>query len=407
VLMAAVALTSGGIGLQLESAIQRGICLVTGGHCPRMPVATVPSDLAPCPMLRTDSQHDLSLDVGFVRLAGRIGLSIERASDGTVRVSFADGARAGVGAAVGAHIGVGSGEAKAEASADAGLAVTAGRVWVLPNVASAKRFVARFGDSQRPVGRLRAELERLCPVCAAVVDAPSRPPRPDERWIAGGLAADSQISIGAGPASAQISSALRGSIGRRQTATGTSWFLRLDDQVAGLIDAVGAGVDGQIERHALAALELDSSGAPQSLRITIEDRVASRQNLRIPSSVKRLLGSTSAGSGQVIESEMLLPLVEPGVRQEALALVAAAGSGDLQRAASNARRLATTLQGHGVRTIRRWKLTRTGGSLGAGVALGVRLAVDGQSRIDDQRLVAVASRLPGLDWLPRADCLAA
>ena len=406
VLMAAVALTSGGIGSQLESAIRRGICLVSGGNCPAKSVASVPHDLAPCPILRTDSQRDLSLDIGFVRLAGRLGLSIEQRSDRTVRVSFADGARAGLGAAVGAHIGIGRSQAKAEGSIDLGLAVTAGRVWVLPNVAAAKRFVAKFGDLQRPVGRLRAELERLCPVCTAVVGARLRPPRPDERWIAGGLAADSQFSVGAGPASAQLNSALRGAIGRRQTAAGTSWFMRLDDQVSGLLDAVGAGLDGQVERHAVAALELDRGGAPQNLRITIEDRLASRRNLRIPRSIKQLLGGTTSGSGQVIESELLLPLTDPRSREQAISLVTAIGSADLSRAANAARSLASTLQAQAVRTIRRWQLTRSGGVIGAGAALGVRLGIDGQSRNDDQRLVAVATRLPGLDWLPRADCLA-
>ena len=108
VLMAAVALTSGGIGSQLESAIRRGICLVSGGNCPAKSVASVPNDLAPCPILRTDSQRDLSLDIGFVRLAGRLGLSIEQRSDRTVRVSFADGARAGLGAgaALGVRLGI-------------------------------------------------------------------------------------------------------------------------------------------------------------------------------------------------------------------------------------------------------------------------------------------------------------
>ena len=406
-LMAAVALTSGGIGFQLEAAIRRGVCVVAGGRCPVTRAASVPTDLAPCPILRTDSQHDLSLDIGFVRLAGRLGLSVERRSDGTVRVSFADGARAGVGAAVGAHFGIGRAEAKAEASVDGGVAMTAGRVWVLPNMASAKRFVAKFGDSQRPMGRLRAELERLCPVCAVVAGSPSRPPGPDERWTAGGLAADSQVSIGAGPASAQLSAALRASLGRRQTSAGTSWFIRLDDQVAGLIDAVGAGLDGQVERHAVAALELDRNGSPQNLRITIEDRVASRHNLRIPRTVKRLLGGTSVGNGQVIESELLLPLNDPLVRKQALSLIAAAGSAHLRRAAQETQGLVASLQDQGVRTIRRWKLTRSSGSIGAGAALVVRLGLDGQSRTDDQRLIAVATRLPGLDWLPRADCLAA
>ncbi len=155
-LASAAALTSGGLGTALERSLARGVCLVTGERCAAVSAATIPTDLEPCPLERREQIGDLSLDVGVVRLAARLGLSLVRSSDGKVRVSFADEGRVGVGAAVGAHIQVGRLGGTAEASVDGGLALTAGRVWLLPNRAAAERFVARFGDSQRLAGRLEA-----------------------------------------------------------------------------------------------------------------------------------------------------------------------------------------------------------------------------------------------------------
>jgi len=58
-----------------------------------------------------------------------------------------------------------------------------------------------------------------------------------------------------------------------------------------------------------------------------------------------------------------------------------------------------------VRTVRTWRLRRSQTGIGAGAALGLRLGADAFSATEDQQLVSVDSKLPGLDWLPRADCL--
>lgn len=406
VLGAAGALTSGGLGVAVERGIERGICAVAGERCPAYVAASLPRDLEPCPVKRTDDSQDISLDIGVVRLAARLGLSLERLSDGRVRVSFADGGRAGLGAAVGAHFTLGRVGAKAEASVDGGLALTAGRVWVLPGRAAAERFVARFGASQRLDGRARVELERICAICGVLAGAPARPPDPDERWRAGGLAAGSTLGVAAGPARAEIESLLRGAVGRRTTAAGTTWFLRLDDQVAGSLDALGGGLDGQVESHSVAALESDRQGTPKRLRITTEHRISTRKGLRLPAKLRSIVGSDATGAGRVVESESVLDLTDADDRRLALELLRAVPRLDPSGALRSGRGLAGALAERGRRTVRVYRLGRSGIKVGAGAALGVRLGVDGASRNDSQQLVSVATKLPGLGWLPRADCLA-
>jgi Flp pilus assembly pilin Flp len=96
VLSAAVALTSGGLGTAVEASIRRGICAVTSDRCPRLVAASIPSDLEACPLARKMGNQQLSLDVGIVRLAAQLGLTVEHMSDGKVRVSFADGGKSGL-----------------------------------------------------------------------------------------------------------------------------------------------------------------------------------------------------------------------------------------------------------------------------------------------------------------------
>ena len=405
-LASAAALTSGGLGTALERSLARGVCLVTGERCAAVSAATIPTDLEPCPLERREQIGDLSLDVGVVRLAARLGLSLVRSSDGKVRVSFADEGRVGVGAAVGAHIQVGRLGGTAEASVDGGLALTAGRVWLLPNRAAAERFVARFGDSQRLAGRLRRDLDLICPICAAIAGEPEAPPAPDERWLAGGPHAGSSLAVSAGPAFAGLESSLRGAVGRRVGRDGTTWFLRFDDRMIGSLDLFGRGIDSQLEKHAVASLDVDRSGRPSRLKVTVERRVSARRVNRLPRRLRYLFGSTSGGTGRVVESETSLDLHDPRSSRVAMALIAGTGGLDPRSAAETLRAVESTLRERGVRTVRVWRMDRSGTRLGAGAAVGVRLGLDAESRTDSQRLVSVASRLPGLDWLTRADCLA-
>ncbi|MEI6446444.1 MAG: hypothetical protein WCO96_01030 [Actinomycetes bacterium] len=405
-LCSAAALTTGGLGDSVERSIARGVCFVAGQRCPALAAAAMPPDLEACPLERRDRLGDLSLDIGVARLAGRLGLAVERASDGSVRVSFADEGRVGLGAAVGAHVESGRIAGRAEASVDGGVAVTAGRVWVLRDRAAAERFVARFGESQRFSGRLKRDLGLLCPVCAAIAGSPDPPPQPDEHWYAGGLQIGSSLAVSAGPASAGLESLLRGAVGRRVARNGTTWFLRFDDQILGSLDLLAHGVDSQIEKHSLVSLDLDRAGRPVRLKVTVQRRVSTRRVNRLPRSLRAILGSSAGGAGRVVESETSLDLRDPRSRRTATALLAGVKGADPRSSSDALRGVRSQLRERGIGTVRIWSLDRSGSRLGVGAGLGARLGIDAQSRAESQRLLAVASRLPGLDWLTRADCLA-
>ncbi len=174
----------------------------------------------------------------------------------------------------------------------------------------------------------------------------------------------------------------------------------------GSLDLFGRGIDSQLEKHAVASLDVDRSGRPIRLKVTVERRVSARRVNRLPRRLRYLFGSTSGGSGRVVESETSLDLHDPRSSRVAMALIAGTGGLDPRSAAETLRAVESTLRERGVRTVRVWRMDRSGTRLGAGAAVGVRLGLDAESRTDSQRLVSVASRLPGLDWLTRADCLA-
>jgi len=406
VFAAGAALTQGGLGPRVERAIARGICAVTAQQCSRLLANSIQPDLEPCPLARSDSTEEASLDIGVVRLAAKLGLAVERRSDGSVSVSFADTATAGAALGVGAHLQVGKIGASAEAELAGGFAITSGRLWRFRRAADAQRFIANYAGTQRLSGRLRAGLARVCEVCAALAGAPSRPPEADERWLSGGPVVGAKLGVSAGPSTAQVDALLKGSIGRRINATGTTWFMRIDARAQGQFDAFGKGADGQAETRALAALGVDRQGRPRTLRIVVERRLSSRSRDRTPSRLRALLGVDSAGDGDVFESESLFNLSTQGDVDAAARFLRATDSFDSAAVWAEAERLRESLASSAVQTVRHWSLSRSATAVGVGAALGVRLGADAQARDERQMLVGVASKLPSLGWLPRADCLA-
>ena len=407
VLAGATAITTGGIGDSIAVALRRGICEAAAEQCPASLNADSARDLEPCTLAKRNGSEALKVDIGVVRLAAELGLLVENLADGRVRVSFADSSKIGVGAAAGAHIAIGSLGTNSEVGADAGLVVNAGRAWLLPSAAAAERFIAKYGSSQHLESGLREGLRRACPLCGVLLDSPSRPPEADERWLSGGLAAGANAHLAGGPFKAGVEASLAAAAGQRQTRSGTTWFMRLDDRIAGSVDALGAGIDGQARVTAVVALELDRSGNPRAVRITSERRISTRRGLRVPAALRRILGATAVGNGELIESESLLQLASDADRSAAMELIASANHFDPVGGARALAAVRDALDARGIRTLRRWKMTRSGARGGAGAGVGARLGLDVNFEDSRQRLVGVVSRLPGLGWLQRADCLAA
>ena len=182
--------------------------------------------------------------------------------------------------------------------------------------------------------------------------------------------------------------------------------MRIDDQAAAAVDGFGFGIDGQIEAHAVAAVEIDRAGHPRRLRLTAEHQVSARRGLRLPARLKALLGASVEGHGESIESELVLPLRAADDLRSVIALLRSRGARPSEAASFGLGRLRELIASRGVRTVRRFRLTRSGYRVGAGAGLGVHAAIDVQTRDEHAQLIAAVTRLPGLNWLPRADCLA-
>ncbi|MEI7888812.1 MAG: hypothetical protein WCI34_00760, partial [Actinomycetes bacterium] len=138
-----------------------------------------------------------------------------------------------------------------------------------------------------------------------------------------------------------------------------------------------------------------------------ESKFSARQGFRLPTKLRQVIGDSRAGTGEVTDSEVTLELVSDADRAAALDLLAAGRAMDPGALLNASGRLASALDQRGAKTVRRWRLSRRVTGVGAGGALGLRLGVDASSSTEDQRLSSVATQLPGLGWLPRADCLAA
>lgn len=407
VLAGAAALTSGGLGDSIAVALRRGICEAVSGGCPRNLTAAGARDFEACTLRRRTAQQGLSLDVAFVRLAGEMGLTVESLSDGRVRVSFADRGGLGAGAGAGAHFELSGGGASSEVRADAAFTVSSGRAWLLPDQPAAKRFVAAYGASQSLDGRIAMRLRGLCPPCGLFAADPPKVPPADERWVAGGLSLNGKGGLSAGPARASVDVALGAAAGRRERRDSTVWYLRADDRISGELDAIGTGIDGQASVAAVIALELGRDGEPRSLRITSERRASTRRGMHVPLALRRVVGRGAVGHGEVLESESLLSLEAPRDRELALRLIAGLRSADPETARNAARGLKQAMSLRGIATVRRYALTGDRSRIGAGAAVGLRLGLDVALDQTAQRLTAVGTRLPGLGWLPRADCLSA
>jgi hypothetical protein len=171
------------------------------------------------------------------------------------------------------------------------------------------------------------------------------------------------------------------------------------------VDLFGGGLDAQLDANALASLETDLSGVPKRLKIFKESKLSTRRGFRLPTKLRQVIGDSRAGDGQVIDNEVTLELVSASDRAAAVDMLTALRGLDPAGLLEARGRLSAALAERGARTVRRWRLSRRVTGVGAGGALGVRLGADASSATDDQRLISVATQLPGLGWLPRADCL--
>ena len=182
---------------------------------------------------------------GSERLGGRLlvvklgrgdALLVERRSDGSASVLFADGESAGASVGVGLQLPGRGGKVRG----GAGIQFTGGRTWEFPTYAAAARFVRRWGRTETLTGEARG-----------LLPGGDHPPPPDSTYKEGGAYGEFAAALRGLPG---VGAEARGEVGAvlgRRVARGgrVTWFNRFDAETAGRLGLV------------LGALEAHNAGA--------------------------------------------------------------------------------------------------------------------------------------------------
>src|SRR5215210_6478040 len=294
------------LAARLAEAVRHGICRVAGGVCTAREARA--AGLSPCPVRARLDRERLGARVLVVRVGRSDALVVERRSDGSASVSFADGESAGAGFSVGLRLPAGP---QVGIRGGGGLQFTTGRSWEFPDFAAAARFVRRWAPRESLGGEALGALRHVCPFCHG--RRPPAMPAPDASYVEGGAYGEFAAALsGAGPRGAGVGADEEGEVsavaGRRLARGGrVTWYDRLDAEAAGRLGAV------------LGAVESRSAGQA-ALEVTT---VHGHPDLSGPAGV---LGDLSArlrhapvtgpgGSGRRLEAEVSLDLTDPRNRR--------------------------------------------------------------------------------------------
>ncbi|MBB4664475.1 hypothetical protein [Conexibacter arvalis] len=400
VLVALVALSSGGVGSHVLAGIQRGLCAIAGSACPR---AVVERDrLAACPIERRVSEERLSETIASVKLGSTGTLTAVRGSDGRVTVTLSDGSAAGIEGGAGAWVALGR-RVGEEAKAGAALVWGSGRSWTFPDAAAAERFVARYGNKATMRGKLLDEVRAACSILCDALGWRPHPqlPEPDEVHAEGGAMAtlSGAFGIGGGGDASAV-------VGRRVRRDGeTTWYLRLSGKATAELGLPGAEAVTAAGGQALLSYRLDAAGRPLALGVTVAGEAAGRGALGGEGRRRAVRGGGKASSnrGGIVELEASLDLGDPDDRAAAAALLDALRSKPTalpRRAAA----LGARIVQRGQIDLRRYAVTTDGTRFGGELALGVKVGGSFERSTKGLTLLGAATRLPGLPFLARDDC---
>jgi hypothetical protein len=398
VLALAAGLTSGGVGGQVLAGLQRGLCQVADVRCP---APERPRDeLDPCPVERTTSAESLQGAFEVVKLGDGAALSSVRLSDGHVQVTLADVATDGGGIGLGFSVRLGRRHGAA-ATVEIERRFATGRSWTLPDAASARAFVERYG-AKATIGGKAVDLARSG--CSILCDAIGwRPhaalPPADETSIDGGFGGRLGGTLG----SAGLETSNSHVLGARfQRDGGSTWSLGFGTAAgAALLSSAGLGVQGQ--EQAVVSFTLDARQRPVAL--SIETAVSDAALATLQAAGGRASARVDGAVAHVTELEATLDLRDARNRAAAVAFRAALDDplavGELSRsAAAVGERVART----GVVHRRTYVLTSSATEVGGRITLGSQLGAGFGRTHEGMRLLSAETRLPGLPFLPRDDC---
>ena len=434
-------ISASGVGASVLRGLQRGVCLVAPGPCPRL--VAVRDDLAPCQLRRDDSVERLGETIGIVELGTSQTLKAVRNSDGTVVVTLADGSDVGAVWKVGAGAAAGSTEVGSKLRAGAGLVWGSGRSWTLPNEAAALDFIARYGDKATTKGRLVDQVRSRCSLlCDAIGWRPhAELPPPDATYEEAGAAARFERLLGRG----QVNGQLKGLLGRRVERDGSSTtYVQLDAELLGQLGLPLGAFEGGGAGEGVLSIERAPDGSPRALGVSVAGSGAGRAALAGEAGVGgrgrggaggragggargggvggsargRDVGAGARGRGAgggsaeadvlrgaLVELEASLDLTDPANLALASAVVDALGDraswSDLPRRVGA---LGERLLSDGQIDLRAYRKSSSAKQIGAEIAAGVALGGGWKRTTTGLELLAAWTRLPGLPFLARDDC---
>jgi hypothetical protein len=391
--LGAVALVADGSGIPqaVDHQILRALCVVRGGDCEQ--------DRAPCPVA-TDRRDDaMSARILVFRVGQDKTIIREERSDGTVAITVAYGAQAGLELSSGAHLSVGLGRGGLGLGGELTAAAVASRergyTWLLRDRRAADALMRRLGGS-------RATLEALI--------AARRIPAPTQRYGHGGFASEGAMSAGA---------ALQGSLGlssqdvagsRTDALTGRRTFY-VQRTVAGSLSLTygGAGATGGRMTRERYAVTYDAGGRPVDLLVMTTGIY--RRSFDLPTRLQPVVGLLSVPTGHVrtYVEETHLDLTDPESRRVAGAFLAQVRHPDAVHtgeAVAIADALRRRLDAVGVVHARAYDADERRYGVAGSVGIdGLHLGGSLSRTLLDAHLVAATTR--GLDgvWRKRADCL--
>jgi hypothetical protein len=398
----AAGITAGGIGGQVLTGLQRGLCRVAGARCtyPQQPH----DDLRPCPLERATSGESLEGAFEVVKLGGGATLTAVRGSDGRVTVTLAGQTTEGIEVGVGSKLALG-GSRRGEATARVQASNDMSRSWTLPSPAAARAFVERHGSKATVGGKIVDIVRSGCSIlCDAVGWRPhAELPPPDEESLGRGAAVWLAASLGPGMLHASEDSLLGASFRRDG---GSTWFVRLDTALGARLALGASTLAGSSQGQTVVAYTLDAQRRPTEL--AIQTVAESDGSGAVRGEHGRATAAIGAGDSLVTELDATLDLHDP---QNLAATAAFARALRHPREIGTLDRSVTAVKERilqtGVVNRRTYALSSSAVELGAQLSAGTQLGGSFARTREGMRLLSAETRLPGLPFLPRDDCRAA
>jgi hypothetical protein len=395
----------------LASAVRHGICLVAGGVC--TPREARAAGLAPCLVrARTDRQR-LGGRLLAVRLGRTDALLVERRSDGSAAVSFADGERAGAIVGIGVRL---PGGPQIGADYGGGLQFNSGRTWEFPSFAAAARFVRRWAPQESLGGETGRRLRRACPICHRAPHLPEA----DATYREGGAYGEFAAAVrGSGLKGRIVGGELEGEVGgvvgRRLGRDGrVTWYDRVDSESLGRLGALLGALEARETNAGSLEVTFDH-GRPLELRLRAAARWHGDLELPQAAATVRDVAATLRGApaslggrGRRIEAEVSLDLTDPANRR------ALAGVVDVWRLRvppsdwdDRLRALGARLDADGDVDVRVLRVRMDERDLGAEAALGLSVGGGYRRTQEVRELLRAWSLRAGAGLREREDCVTA